>query len=266
MKEICIITGASRGLGYALAKHFVKKGDNVAICSRNFEEIKKTAKNLKKINCNSTILYKEVDVSSEKQVKQFISYIIRKTYLVKICINNAGIYGPLGKIEEICSEGWMHCIDVNLMGPFYFMKAIIPHMKKNKYGKIINLSGGGATAPLPNISAYAASKAGLVRLSESLALECKEYNIDINCVAPGLLKTKLYDEIIEAGPKVVGKAFYNKLKKQQKTPPSVGVELCDWLTSKESDGITGRIISAVWDDYRNFKDLSNDIYTLRRII
>jgi len=147
-------------------------------------------------------------------------------------------------------------------------------MKKNKYGKIINLSGGGATAPLPFISAYAASKAAVVRLTETLAGECKDYNIDINAVAPGALNTRLLEEVLSAGPAKVGDDFYARALKQKASggaPLELGAELCVFLASSQSDGISGRLISAQWDPWRRLDDYraelaAGDIYTLRRIV
>ena len=91
----------------------------------------------------------------------------------------------------------------------------IPHFKQNRHGKIIILSGGGATKPMPYLSAYAASKAGVVRFAETLAEEVKDFNIDVNTVAPGALNTRLLDEVLAAGPEKVGKAFYEQSLKQQ---------------------------------------------------
>ena len=261
-----IITGASRGLGFEIAKKFLQEGHNIAICSRNLKDLHKTSQELKKFNFNrdQIIYYEDVDISKEVHCDIFVENCIDSFGKIDVLVNNAGVYGPKGKIEDVSNQDWKEAIDINLMGPFYMMKHIIPHMKENKYGKIINLSGGGATNPLPNISAYAASKTALVRLTESIALECKDYNIGINSIAPGLLDTRLFDEIMEVGAEVVGEEFYNKIKNQEKTPLSVGADLCLWLASKESDGITGKLISAKWDDYKNFKDLDDDIYTLKR--
>jgi 3-oxoacyl-[acyl-carrier protein] reductase len=147
-------------------------------------------------------------------------------------------------------------------------------MKNNHYGKIINLSGGGATAPLPYISAYAASKAAVVRFTETIAEECKDYGIDVNAVAPGALNTRLLDEILVAGEEMVGKQFYEKALQQKEgggTPLQKGADLCVYLASAESDGITGKLISAVWDPWPAFNQrkaeiMSSDLYTLRRII
>ena len=153
-------------------------------------------------------------------------------------------------------------------------RALLPHFKTNKGGKIINMSGGGATAPLPRLSAYAAAKAALVRLTETMAHETLGCGIDVNAIAPGALNTRLLDEILEAGPNRVGKDFYERSLKQKEDGGASmmkAAELCVYLGSDDSDGITGKLISAVWDPWKDLarhlnKLKSSEIYTLRRIV
>jgi 3-oxoacyl-[acyl-carrier protein] reductase len=149
----------------------------------------------------------------------------------------------------------------------------VPHLRALGHGKIIQISGGGATSPMPGISAYAASKSAIVRFTETLALELADAGIDVNALAPGAMNTRMLDEVLHAGPDRVGQAYYERSLAQQEsggTPPTVGAELALWLASSESDGVTGKLISAVWDPWRDFEahrdELSSDVYTLRRII
>lgn len=137
----------------------------------------------------------------------------------------------------------------------------------------MQLSGGGATNPLPRLSAYAASKAAVIRFAESLALEVKEFGIDVNAIAPGALNTRMMTELIDAGPDAAGPAFHERMVKMQQsggTPLEKGAALAVFLGSAASDGITGRLLSAVWDpwqtlpEYREALD-PTDVYTLRRI-
>jgi 3-oxoacyl-[acyl-carrier protein] reductase len=151
---------------------------------------------------------------------------------------------------------------------------VLPAFRARGAGKIVNLSGGGATAPLPRLSAYAASKAAVVRFTETLAEELRGTGVDVNAVAPGALNTRLLDEVLEAGPEKVGKAFYERSLKQKAeggAPLEKGAALCAFLLSTESDGITGRLLSAVWDPWaelpaRRAELEKSDIYTLRRIV
>ena len=270
-----IITGANRGFGFEVAKKFVEEGASVIICGRDAIQVSHAVDRLHKIaSVEQTVFGLPLDVSKEESVKKLINNAIAHLGRIDIVVNNAGVYGPKGLIEDVDSEEWITAIHINLLSVFFMCKWILPHMKINNAGKIINLSGGGATAPLPRISAYAASKAAVVRLTETLAEECREYSIDINAVAPGALNTRLLDEVLESGPDVVGKVFYEKALKQKSeggTPLDLGASLCVYLASPESDGITGKLISAPWDPWQNLAryrdDLKNtDIYTLRRIV
>jgi NAD(P)-dependent dehydrogenase (short-subunit alcohol dehydrogenase family) len=153
-------------------------------------------------------------------------------------------------------------------------RAVLPHFKRHGYGKIVQLSGGGATNPLPRISAYAASKAAVVRFVETLAEEVRGEGIDVNAIAPGALNTRLLDEILQAGPEKVGVEFFDRSMRQKTqggAPLEQGARLAVFLGAAASDGITGKLISAVWDPWEQLaqhrRDLeATDIYTLRRIV
>lgn len=271
-----IITGANRGFGFKVAEKFIAEGASVVICGRDKEETKRSVATLQKGAIPpQSVTGLALDMSAEKDVKNLVESALGIFGgRIDIVVNNAGVYGPKGLIEEVVSEEWVDAIHINLLSVFYVCKYILPHMKHQNSGKIVNLSGGGATAPLPRISAYAASKAAVVRLTETLAEECREYNIEINAVAPGALNTRLLDEVLEAGPDIVGKGFYEKALKQKETggtPLELGADLCVYLASNESDGITGKLISAPWDRWKDLaqhrEELKNsDIYTMRRII
>jgi NAD(P)-dependent dehydrogenase (short-subunit alcohol dehydrogenase family) len=190
-----------------------------------------------------------------------------------VLVNNAGIYGPKGPTEEVAWEEWEQAMRVNLFGSVLCCRAVVPHFRAHGYGKIVQLSGGGATAPLPRLSAYAASKAAVVRFAETLAEELRGTGVDVNSVAPGALNTRLLGEVLEAGPERVGATFYERALEQQAsggTPLELAARLAVFLASEESDGITGKLISAPWDPWEELPshadDLSTDVYTLRRIV
>lgn len=249
-----IITGASQGIGLMLCEKFREEGANVLSCSRNSE-------------------YK-CDVSKESDVKKFIGHCQLTFGKIDVLINNAGVYGPIGKIDEIDLEEWKKALEINLYGPIYTMREILPLFKQQGYGKIINMSGGGATAGMPNFSLYAAAKTALVRLTETISGEVKEFGIDVNAVAPGAFNTRLLKKVIDSGEDIVGKDFYEKSVKQQSSGGSNVDKMCNlfvWLCSDRSNGLTGKLISAQWDDWKNFEPNiselnSSDIYTLRRIV
>ena len=273
--QVVLVTGASKGLGYEVAKYFLKFGSNLMICSRNHIQIRKAYKKLNKIKKqNQKIFYSVTDISSFKQVEKLINKTIKKLKKIDVLVNNAAIHGPIGHIEKINWDEWVKTIQINLFGSVLLCRTVLPYFKKRNKGKIIQLSGGGAASPLPFISSYAVSKAAIVRFVENLSEEVKNYNIYINAVAPGPLNTDMLKEVLKAGQKKVGKTYYNNALKRKKTegiPFSKACELILFLGSKYSDGIKGKLISALWDDYKNwvnYKKLlkKTDTYTLRRIV
>jgi 3-oxoacyl-[acyl-carrier protein] reductase len=214
------------------------------------------------------------DVSKSADAEAIVERAINAFGRVDILVNNAGVYGPMGPFEENDWQQWCDAISVNLFGTVLLSRAVAPWMRKQKYGKIINLSGGGATSPLPRFSAYAASKAAVVRFSETIALELASNHIAVNVIAPGALNTRLLDQVLETGPGQVGEDFYRSAIKQRETGGAsleTAAALAVFLASADSDGITGRLISAVWDDWRNFpleleRIRDSDVFTLRRIV
>ena len=269
-----IITGASQGLGKAIAEHYVRAGANVLLCARSKPELSATQKELAKSAPGQKVIAHVGDVSDETQVHDIVDYALSEFGTVHALVANAGIYGPMGPTETVDLGEWRRAMDINLFGFLLPARALIPHFKINKAGKIVVISGGGATNPLPNISAYAASKAAVVRLMETLAEELKPFQVDVNAIAPGALATRLIDEVLAAGPEKVGAAFFEKnrqWKEKGATPLDLGASLAVYLASAESDGITGKLISAQWDPWKDLQkhrdDLAkSDIYCLRRIV
>jgi NAD(P)-dependent dehydrogenase (short-subunit alcohol dehydrogenase family) len=270
-----IITGASQGLGEEIAAHFIREGAGVVLCARSEADLKTTRDELAaSAATGQKVLARTCDVSNEADVNALVEFAIRELGSVEILVCNAGVYGPMGPTESVDLSEWRRAMEINLFGVLLPSRALIPHFKNASYGKIVVLSGGGATNPLPNISCYAASKAAAVRLMETLAEELREYHVDVNAVAPGALKTRLVDQVLAAGPEKVGAAFFAKNKKwaeEGATPLELGANLCVYLASKESDGITGKLISAQWDPWRTLQEhrdelTKSDIYCLRRIV
>lgn len=269
-----IITGASQGLGEEIARAYISAGARVAICGRDAATLESKRQALETLaGDRSRVLSEVTDVAEESDVQRLVARALAAFGRIDILVNNAGVYGPLGPIDEIDWPVWVRAIEINLLGSVMLCRTLLPHFKKNRYGKIIQLSGGGATNPLPRISAYAASKAAIVRFAETLAEEVREYSVDVNSIAPGALNTRLLDEVLEAGPERVGTSFYERSLKQKESGGvglDRGAELAVFLGSSASDGITGKLISAVWDPWAEFAhhsaDLKTDIYTLRRIV
>lgn len=272
--KTAIISGASQGFGFEVAKQFALEGANLVLCARDNTQLQQAVAQLIAETKHTHIIGIVADVSKLAEMEALAKQTHAQFGRIDILVANAGVYGTKGLIEEIDAEAWSDAIDINLKGTVWQCRAVLPYMKKASHGKIIILSGGGATKPMPNLSAYAASKAGVVRFAETLAEETKAFGIDVNTVAPGALNTRLLDEVINAGPDQVGANFYQQALKQKETGGTnlkIGAELCVFLASLESDGITGRLISAVWDPWRKLPALiqelkQSDVYTLRRIV
>lgn len=269
-----LITGASQGLGKAIATHFLQEGAHVVLCARSEKDLAATRDELAGRFPGQTVLARTCDVSNETQVNGLVAFAQEKLGSVQALVLNAGVYGPMGPTESVSLEEWRRAIDINLFGVLLPCRAIIPHFKKANRGKIVILSGGGATNPLPNISSYAASKAAVVRLMETLAEELRPFHVDVNAIAPGALATRLVDEVLAAGPEKVGAAFFEKNKTWKANgavPLDLGASLAVHLASAESDGITGKLISAQWDPWKDLQKhreelARSDIYCLRRIV
>lgn len=272
--KVAIITGANQGLGLEISRKYVNAGASIIICARNGDLLSKAQKELTGgLAPGQVIEMVPTDVSDIQSVEQLVKAALQRFSRIDILVNNAGIYGPMGPIEEVDWAQWIRAIEINLLGSILMSRAVLPTMKRQQKGKIIQLSGGGATNPMPNISAYAVSKAAIVRFSETLAEEVREYNIDVNAIAPGPLNSRMLDEVLAAGPEKVGQAFFDKSIKQKESGGAgfdQGAKLAVFLASDASNGITGKLISALWDNWEHWPEhidelLSSDVYTLRRI-
>lgn len=270
-----IITGASVGLGFEIAKKYLEAGASVMICARNEMLLDSAALALKPLaGVGQSVLALPCDISKLADVTALVGAALREFGRLDVLVNNAAVAGPCGGIENIDLSEWFRAIEINLLGSVLLSRAILPHFKKAAHGKIIQLSGGGATNPLPGLSAYAASKAAVIRFVETLAEETRPHHIDVNAIAPGALNTRMLDEFLAAGPERIGPAFYERSLRQKKdggAPLGKGADLAVFLGSSSSDGITGKLISAIWDPWEelpnHLEDLNGtDIYTLRRIV
>jgi len=269
-----LITGASHGLGLEIARSFVRAGASVCICGRTAEDLERAREELVALaGDDRRVVAVTADVSCADSVTVLVEHALRHFPELTALVNNAGVYGPMGSIEEIDWDGWVEAVQINLFGSVLVARALVPHFKHRGYGKIVQLGGGGATAPMPGISAYAASKAGVVRFAETLAKELRPHGVDVNALAPGALNTRMLDEVLDAGPERVGQAYYDRAVAQQQSggaAPARGAELACFLVSAASDGINGKLISAIWDPWDELlehrSDLDSDVYTLRRIV
>lgn len=269
-----LVTGGSRGLGLGIVRAYLDAGAGVFFCARDKTGLEQTVAALSNTADIGNFGATTADISQTDDVRRVVRMAVERFPQLDILVNNAGVQGPMGPLEDADWTDWVQTVVVNLFAPVYFCRALVPHFKALGFGKIIQISGGGATAPMPGMSAYAASKAGVVRFVETLAQELRPSKIDVNAIAPGALNTRMLDEVLAAGPDKIGRARYEQALEQKAdggAPVDRAAALAVFLASRASDGITGRLISAVWDPWEDLASLKadlerTDIYTLRRIV
>ena len=268
-----LITGGSQGLGRVIVEAFLAEGANVVFCARTAADVAVTQGALNsQLKTGQQLIGLTCDIADPTSVAALFARAAQLGPL-HVVVNNAGIYGPIGPTEEVGLTDWTQAWQVNVTGTLLVCQQAIRAMKPRGAGKIITISGGGATNPMPRFAAYAATKAAVVRLTETLAEEYRADHIDINAVAPGALRTRLTAQVLAAGPEKAGVEFFAKNKKWSEegaVDPKLAAALCVFLASAASDGITGKLISAQWDPWKDpekFRALAaGDLYTLRRIV
>lgn len=186
--KIAIVTGGSRGIGKVTALELLKEGYIVIITSRNSNELKKAKKELNKYG---KIIGIKNDVSKYDNVKSLIKQVYNKYKRVDILINNAGV-ALWKELDQMTTKEIDDILDINLKGLTYMCREVIPIMKKQKSGKIINISSGAGKQGYASFSVYCASKFGVIGLSDSLAKELNEYGINVYTICPGGVNTKMY--------------------------------------------------------------------------
>ncbi|MDO8491948.1 MAG: SDR family NAD(P)-dependent oxidoreductase [Dehalococcoidia bacterium] len=267
--RVAIVTGGGRDIGRAIALAFAREGAHLALAARTLSEVEAVAEEVR--SSGRQALAFKADVSRKRDAEALVAAAIDRYGRVDILVNNAGEQLPIGPLWENDADQWLSTVQTNLGGVFLCSRAAIPAMMNQGKGKIVNLSGGGATAPRTYFTAYAASKAALVRLTETLGEELKPFNIQVNAVAPGAVYTKMTEQVLAAGSNAGEKALKEaqRIKEEQRTPDAAA-ELAVFLASEKSGGLTGRLISAVWDDWRSLpvrldEVMGSDLYTLRRV-
>jgi NAD(P)-dependent dehydrogenase (short-subunit alcohol dehydrogenase family) len=270
--KFALITGASRGLGEFLVKRFWDTGFSLCLVARGEVELEKIAHALPERKGQQVFLL-VCDLADPALVVKLTSKVMACLPRLDVLVNNAAIHGPMGPLWENDFSFWQQAIQVDLLAPVALCRAFAPWMKETRGGSIINLSGGGATGPRVNFSAYATAKAGLVRFSETLAEETRPSGIRVNCIAPGAMKTAMLGEVLREGAAAAGErefAIANKIFAEGGASMERVAALALFLASDASKGITGKLISAIWDDWENWPEhvdelSSSDVYTLRRI-
>ncbi len=269
--KTALITGGARGIGLTIAKELTTQRVKVVICSRTKTDLNNALKilNQKKRVAHGIIC----DVSKLSSCQRLIKFTRSKLKRIDILVNNAGVYGPIGSLEDINTREFLRTIEINLMGMVYCSNLVIPLMKKQGGGKIINMCGAGVggSKTMPRFAAYFTSKFAIAGFSEVLAAELQEKNIQVNSISPGAVNTYLNEYLIKQGPKITGNEIYEAAIRRQTeggTAPELTAKLIAYLCSSKSNHISGRLLSSKWnppEQLKKIKRFGNNLFKLRRI-
>ena len=232
--RVAIITGGAQGFGFSITKRFLDSGAKVIIWDIDKKAIDEASKEISSEKCS----YQLVDVTNFDDIKKNIENITKEKK-VDIFVNNAGIAGKNAKVWDYPNDEWLKVINLDLNAVFYCCKAIVPHMIKNNYGRIINIASIAGKEGNPNASAYSAAKAGVIGFTKSLGKELADKNISVNCVTPAAAKTRIFDQITQEHiDYMLSKIPRNRFVKVEEL-----ASLVTWLASEENSFST----SAVFD-------------------
>ena len=238
-RKVALITGGSRGIGKQIALRFAKEGYNIAInYVSDKTDTQALEKELKEQNANIEVLLKKVDVTDYDKVEEFIKEVISQFSQIDVVVNNAGITKD-NLLMRMSKEDFDKVIDVNLKGVFNVSKLVTPYMMKKRKGSIINVSSVVGVAGNAGQCNYAASKAGIIGFTKSLAKEIASRNIRVNAIAPGFIKT----DMTEVLPDTVKENINHQIPLKRMGEAEEVAKVVYFLGSEESSYITGQVIN-----------------------
>lgn len=235
--KVAIVTGARRGIGRAIALKLAKEGANVVVTDLSKEDCEAVVKEIKGLGSNGIAL--KLDVTKEKDVKRVVESTKKKFGRIDILVNNAGIFIQ-EDLEKMDSSTINKIIDVNLKGPISFIKEVIPIMKKQRHGKIINIASIAGFVSFEKSSIYCATKGAIVNMNRELAVELGKYKINVNGVAPGVIETKMTEDLLK-NKKTKSELLKNIPYGRTGKPEDIANAVA-FLASDESEYITGETI------------------------
>ena len=227
--KVAVVTGGAQGFGLAIVKRFLASGAQVVIWDRD----EKILSSVEEKNTTKVI----VDVTNFQKIEEATKETLSLFGRIDILVNNAGIAGPSYTTWEYPIEEWQKVIDIDLNGVFYCCKSIVPVMKKNNYGRIINIASIAGKEGNPNAMPYSAAKAGVIALTKSLGKELANNNIAVNCVTPAAAKTRIFDQISQEHiDYMLSKIPRNRFVKVDELASMVA-----WMASEENSFTTGAV-------------------------
>ena len=267
-----VITGGSRGLGLACASEALRAGANVTLAARGVAELQSARDLLAAEFGDDRVAIERVDVAREPDVERLCDAAVARFGSLDALVHAAAILEPIGPLLEVDAEAWLNNLKTNLFGTFLIVRHAARRMRAG--GRIVAFSGGGASGPFPNYTAYASSKVAVVRFVETAAVELKSRGIEINALAPGFVATKMHEATLAAGAALAGAAYVERTRAEIESggvPATVPAAAAIFLSSERARGITGRFVSAVYDGWQTWPEHlaeldGTDLFTLRRVV
>ena len=237
MNKIVIVTGAAQGMGLGIAKHFLEKKNKVIISDNNKETLSKEYEKLIDQYDKDNLSQFHLDITNSSSCNSLAEYTFNKWSKIDILINCAGIAAGNELVEKMSDEVWEKAINVNLTGTFYICRSVIKFMKKNKFGRIVNISSMAGKEGNPRASHYSSSKAGVIGFTKSLGKELAEDNITVNCITPAVIETPMIKDVSDEQLSYM----IDKIPMKRMGTISEVINLIDYLTNEKTSFSTGAV-------------------------
>ena len=267
---VAVVTGAGRGIGRAIAREYASRGAKVALVSRTASQLEKVAEEI--AGAGGTALALSTDVTNKDSVVRMVEQVEKELGSIDILVNNAGSYQAIGPVQEVSSDAWLTDITVNLYGVFLCSNVVLPRMLPRKQGYVINIIGGGTASPLIYGSAYGSSKAAVMRLTETMAMELEGTGVKVFALSPGLVRTALVDYQIGSpeGQHWLADRLNAMFDEGRGVPPTIAAKMSVEIVSGKLDKLVGRAIRADRDDSDELARqadgiVENDLRVLRMV-
>jgi NAD(P)-dependent dehydrogenase (short-subunit alcohol dehydrogenase family) len=263
--QLALVTGGGRGLGRAMALALSAAGAAVAVCARTVSQLDETVNLIEERGGRALAI--PADMTDRTAIEGMVARVERELGPIDLLVNNAGVAGTVGPLAQTDPDAWWDVLTINLRGPLYCSRAVLPGMIRRGHGRVINVSSGAGFQAWPMVSAYSVSKAALFRLSENPADEVGGQGIQVFAITPGLVRTEMVEGGLHCGEPTVEQEFAESLAEGHDVPPERSAGMVVFLASGKADALSGRFIRSSDDEEalvgRAAEIQEHDLFALR---